>query len=176
MTSSSSARVARCATELRRRARLLVLAWFLLWTTSAAGQDKPAVQAKPLAAALTPPVAQSSTDVPYPPRGNGDAVVVLELIVETDGTVSNAVVTDGDEPFAAQARQSVLTWQFLPARRGSAPIAARIRARVEFHEEQVPSTPRATGQPLPTTQGAAATTPGPARSQVVLEVPEEVEV
>jgi hypothetical protein len=170
MNSNSSARVARSATRLGRRAGLLVLAVLFARTTSAAAQVKPP------APALTPPVAQSSTDVPYPPRANGGAVVLLELTVESDGSVSNAVVIDGVEPFADQARQSALTWRFLPARRGRTPIAARIRARVEFHQEQAPNTPRATGQPPPTAQGAAATTPAPARSQVVLEVPEEVEV
>ena len=173
---STSATVARCAPHLGRRAGLLVLAGLLAWTTSAAGQDKPAVQVKPPAPALTPPVAQSSTDVPYPPGANGDAVVLLELTIETDGTVSNAVVIDGVEPFAEQARRSVLAWRFLPARRGSTPVAARIRARVEFHQEQAPSTPPPTGQPPPAARGAPATPPAPPTSNVVLEVPEDVEV
>jgi hypothetical protein len=125
---------------------------------------------------VAPPVAPSSTNVPYPTGASGDAVVLLELTVKTEGTVSNAVVIDGVEPFADQARQSVLAWRFLPARRGNTPVAARIRARVAFHQEQASSTPRATGQPPPTTQGAAATTPAPATSNVVLEVPQDVEV
>lgn len=37
---------------------------------------------------LTPPVAQSSTAVPYPEGADGDAEVALELIVEADGYVS----------------------------------------------------------------------------------------
>jgi TonB family protein len=147
----------------------------LAWTTSAAAQVKPPVPAPPVPA-VTPPVAPSITSVPYPPGASGDAVVVLELTVKTDGTVSNAIVVDGVEPFADEARQSVLAWRFLPARRGGTSVAARIRARVAFHQEQAPSTPRATGQPPPTTQGPAATTPAPATSNVVLEVPEDVEV
>ena len=85
-------------------------------------------------------------------------------------------VIDGVEPFADQARRSVLAWRFQPAHRGSTPVAARINARVAFHQEQVPSPPRTTGQPPPTTQGAAATTPASATSNVVIEVPQDVEV
>ena len=175
MTSNSSTTPARCATHLGRRAGLLVLAGLFAWTPSAAGQDKPAVQVKPPAPALTPPVAQGGTDVPYPPRANGDAVVLLELTVETDGTVSNAVVIDGVEPFAEQARRSVLGWRFLPARRGSTPVAARIRARVDFHQEQPTATPPPSARPNkplrprsagPSAQGTAAAP----------EVPEEVDV
>ncbi len=85
------------------------------------------------AAGVTPPIARSSTDVPYPPGAAGDAAVVLELVVGKDGTVSTATVIDGAEPFAEQARSAALTWRFVPAKRDQTPVAARIRARVEFH-------------------------------------------
>jgi hypothetical protein len=147
------------------------------WTPPAAAQDKRAVEVEPPALALIPPVAQGNTDVPYPPRANGDAVVLLELTVETDGTVSNAVVIDGVEPFAGQARRGVLDWRFLPARRGPTPVAVavRIRARVDFHQEE-PTASSSTvsqaaqgapgpGSPAPSAQGTAAP-----------EVPEEVDV
>ncbi len=176
MISNAATRVARCATHLERRAGLLVLAWLLAWTPSAAGQEKPALQVKPTARAPTPPVTQGSTDVPYPPHANGDAIVLLELTVETDGTVSNAVVVDGVEPFAEQARRSVLAWRFMPARRGGAPVAARIRARVDFHQEQ----PTATSS---TVSRAAQAVPGPVPSGPSVqgtagapEVPEEVDI
>jgi hypothetical protein len=89
--------------------------------------------------------------VPYPQGASGDAVVLLELTVEADGTVSKAVVLDGVAPFAEPARRSVLAWRFLPAHRGSTPVAARIHARVAFHQEQTPSSSRSTGQPPPIT-------------------------
>src|SRR5882672_1811575 len=75
-----------------------------------------------VAAPLTPPVATGSTDVPYPPNASGDAVVLIELVVEKDGTVSSAQVIEGAEPFAEQARAAVLTWHFTPARRGDTPV------------------------------------------------------
>jgi len=101
-----------------------------------------------LAAPITPPVAPSATNVAYPPAASGDSVVLLELVVAPDGTVSDAKVLEGVEPFSEQARRAVLTWQFVPAMRGTTPIAARIRARVEFHQE-LPPAAAATAPPRP---------------------------
>jgi TonB family protein len=143
MSSNSSASAARSPTRLGRRAGLLAQAVFLAWTSSAAAQATPTAPVP----APTPPVAQSSTDVPYPPGANGDAVVLLELTVETDGTVSNAAVIDGVEPFAEQARQAVIAWRFVPAHRGGTPVAARIRARIQFHQEQPTATSTADSSP-----------------------------
>ena len=120
----------------------------LAWTRPAGAQDSPA---------LSPPVPQSSTDVPYPPGASGDAAVLLELVVEKDGRVSRADVIEGDPPFAEQAQRAVLSWRFTPARRGDTPVAARIRARVAFHQEEeeppaaasVPVAPAPTQAPKP---------------------------
>ena len=127
-------------------------------------------------AAVTPPAVQSSTDVPYPAGAQGNATVVLDVDIDKDGHVSNAVVTEGADPFADQARRAVLTWRFSPARRGIVPVAARIRAQVQFHQEEAPSNSRPT-RPPGVAQGTPATSPPPApTSSVVLEVPEEVNV
>jgi hypothetical protein len=85
-------------------------------------------------ASLTPPVPAGNADVPYPANAGGDATVLMELVVEKDGTVSRVSVLEGAEPFAAHARGFALAWRFAPARRGDTPIAARIRVRVAFHQ------------------------------------------
>ena len=78
----------------------------------------------PAAAPIAPPV--TGRHQRRLSRGRtGDSVVVLELVVATDGTVSDAEVLEGAEPFAEQARRAVLTWQFVPAMRGTTPVAAR---------------------------------------------------
>lgn len=105
----------------------IALAVFLLSSLSAFAQNLPAPSA---------PVPDGSTDVPYPPGAVGDATVVLELIVEKDGSVSRATVLEGSEPFAEHARAAVLAWRFVPARRGDVAVAARIRAQVVFHREE----------------------------------------
>jgi TonB family protein len=135
--------------SLRRAGRLLVL--FMAWTTSVLAQEP---------TALSPPVLQGSSDVPYPAGAQGDAAVVLELIVEADGIVSRADVLEGAEPFAEHAKQAVLAWRFDPARRGDTPVAARIRVRVEFHQEQPLNAPSATG-PTPPPVTSVPPTPAP---------------
>jgi hypothetical protein len=116
---------------------------------------------------LTPPVAESSTDVAYPEGAAGDAVVDLELVVEADGTVSSAVVLDGGEPFADEARRAALAWTFAPARRGDTPVAAKIRARVEFNQPKPPPAP----PPGPPPSPAALATPPPATPATRAEEP-----
>jgi len=123
-------------------------------------------------APLTPPMVQSSTEVPYPVGGHGEASVELELVIDGEGRVSSAVVTAGDEPFAERARSAALEWRFTPAMRGTKPVAARIRARVNFHEE-LESTP------APSNAGgaaASATASSTAQVESTLEPPPEVTV
>ncbi|HET6149196.1 MAG TPA: TonB-dependent receptor [Polyangia bacterium] len=121
------------------------------------------------APALRPPVAQGNTDVPYPPGATGDAAVLLELVVGADGVVSSVVVVEGAEPFAESARSAAAAWRFAPAQRGGTPVAARIRTRVEFHQDQpadaadaARTTPAPVGPAPPTSALAAPTrTPTP---------------
>jgi len=122
---------------------------------------------------MTPPVAQGSTDVPYPKGGKSDAVVLLELTIEKDGAVSSAVVTDGVEPFAEQARQAVLGWRFTPALRAGDAVETRIRARVEFRQEEVPRAPPHGFTP-PSARGASSAPPSVSVQSP--ESPEEVNV
>jgi TonB family protein len=118
---------------------------------------------------LTPPVAQGSTDVPYPAGAEGDAAVVLELVVEKNGSVSGAKVLEGAEPFAEQARGAALTWRFEPAQREHKPVAARIRARVAFHRDEDERISPATAPPAPI---AAANTSGAASAPAAAPLPE----
>src|SRR6266700_935820 len=95
------------------RLATMILASFAASTSSALAEE---VQA------ISPPVASGSTDVAYPAEGKGDAAVVLELVVEKDGAVSDAKVIEGAEPFAEHARRAVLGWQFVLALRGTQPV------------------------------------------------------
>jgi TonB family protein len=110
--------------------------------------------------------------VPYPPGAEGEAAVVLELVVEKDGSVSSATVIEGDEPFAEQARATALTWRFEPAQRDGADVAARIRARVAFRREPE----QAVIPPTPSEPSAPAHSVAPAASTPAPEPPLEVTV
>ncbi len=70
--------------------------------------------------------------VPYPKGGAGDAVVVVELLVDAYGDVATVKVVDGAQPFADAALAAAADWKFQPAHRGEVAVAARIRVRVEF--------------------------------------------
>jgi TonB family protein len=141
-------------TAFQRCIPAVLLAISSLFAAAAEAQD----QTPP---GITPPVVQNGTDVPYPGGAHGEAAVLLELVIAKDGTVSDAVVTEGAEPFAEQARRAVLGWRFTPALRAGVPVAARIRARITFHEVQSDNDSgqknRADGTPRP----APASPPSP---------------
>ncbi|HVY44331.1 MAG TPA: energy transducer TonB, partial [Minicystis sp.] len=106
---------------------------------------------------LVPPKPLGPLAAPYPPGVHGDADVVLELAVDPTGRVASARGVSGDEPFVAAAVAASSGWSFAPATRDGAPIAARIRAAIHFHEELVP-TPEPEAKPAPE---AAPAAPGP---------------
>ncbi len=120
--------------------RFLLLSSWLWWTAPALAEE-----------AITAPVAETSTEVPYPDGAAGHAAVVLEIVVETDGTVSSVEVIEGTEPFAERARAAARSWRFRPARRGETAVAARIRARVEFERPEPDAPPPAASEPAPST-------------------------
>lgn len=157
------------------RAVCVALAVYSSWTSSALAQNLPVASA---------PVPEGSTDVPYPAGAEGEATVLLELVVEKDGSVSSATVIEGNEPFAEHARTAVLRWHFVPAKRGELAVAAKIRAKVEFHRDvdanAHAAASAAASLPVPgstTSMGEAAAprlaTPAPAASA---EAPVEVTV
>jgi TonB family protein len=71
-------------------------------------------------------------DVPYPKAARGSAEVLLEVVIDRDGTVAESSVVSGIEPFADAARSAVVSWRFTPAVRDGKPITARIRVKVDF--------------------------------------------
>ena len=64
---------------------LLLFGLLVVATGAARAQSPP-----PAIAPVSPPVLRGGTDVPYPPDGQGDASVLLEIVVAPDGAVSEA--------------------------------------------------------------------------------------
>jgi len=124
-----------------------------------AGADA-ASAAEPAPISAPEPVA---IELGYPKGAKGDAEVVLELLVEADGSVSTSRVVRGADPFGEAARTASLGWRFKPARRGDAPTRARIRFSVRFEERAEPDV-------LPSEEAA------PVISGGALEAPVEIEV
>jgi hypothetical protein len=92
---------------------------------------------------VSPPTASGATDVPYPEGGEGDAIVVLELVVDRRGGVAAAHAVAGSAPFASAAERAARDWTFVPAMRDGSPVAARVRFELHFHAPRVvPNPPR----------------------------------
>src|SRR5580700_277397 len=82
-------------------------------------------------ASVTPPVVVSHVDAVYPPSSLKErlhADVVLTVTVDVDGHVSKVdVVESGGPDLDEAAIVAVRQWTFVPAQRGGAPVASRIK-------------------------------------------------
>jgi TonB family protein len=70
------------------------------------------------------PVPTERTAPAYPPLGVADAVVLVEVLVSTDGLVQAATITNGAPGFDDVALTAARGWSFRPARRNGRPVAA----------------------------------------------------
>jgi TonB family protein len=81
---------------------------------------------------IVAPRALDAMNVEYPANAIGDEAVMIELVIDAEGRVTNATAVEGWPPFSTAAEQAALAWRFEPARRGEQPILARIRVQVLF--------------------------------------------
>lgn len=130
------------------------------WATSSAsvayGQPPPAVAEE----AVVPPRPLAPIPSAYPDGAEGDAFVIVAVTVAIDGSVQNARVVEGREPFAGRALESVSAARFVPATRGGVPIAATIRFRIDF-AKAAPSPPEPEPEPAQSPPPASESAPGP---------------
>lgn len=61
------------------------------------------------------PVPAEAVTPPYPTQGQGDHVVLAEVMVERDGGVARASVVEGTGVFARTASDAARRWRFRPA-------------------------------------------------------------
>jgi len=113
----------------------------------------------------------SDLDVAYPDGAGGDAVVVLTLTVERDGSVSAVTPSQVNEPFSSHAVSAALKWQFQPATRAGVAVRVRIRVEVAFHPPAPVEPEDAASPPV-----APGDTPAPPRPQAKPKGPVEIQV
>ncbi len=122
--------------------------------------------------AIRKPVALST---PVPPlQGKWDpAEVVLLLVITSEGTVSQAEIVSGSEPFTTAALAASASWTFEPAYRENQAVASKIHFLLTFKPRPAPSTTKSS----PTQSGSKKTeqesTPAPvseAQGQALQEV------
>jgi len=140
--------------------------------TPAAVQADPAPGPAPAPAPkMVAPKLVDAKDVPYPDGATGDADVVLRLLIDPTGTVTEVTVESGAEPFAAQAKAGVMAFRFSPATRDGVPIKAQIRYKLTFAE------PTKVEAPAPAPTPAEPAKPGEKpTSKAKVEEPTELTV
>jgi TonB family protein len=120
--------------------------------------------------AVTPP-RPLRTDVVYPAGATGSASVLLELVIDREGSVTAVEVVAGEEPFAGAATKAATSWRFEPAQRDGRPVPARIRLGLTFAEPDEPppsrTVPAAGEPPRAAPPGTALPPPAPASGQVI---------
>jgi TonB family protein len=110
-----------------------LLGALLLFASNGAAEAVPKTPSfAPSATRIVPPRLESSSRVAYPSNAHGNAVVMLVLAINADGTVRNARALAGNEPFASAALDAVRTWRFEPALRNGRRTAVLIRFAVSF--------------------------------------------
>src|SRR3954463_15287550 len=90
------------------------------------------------AQAIVPPRLLQQVQAGYPDGAEGNAYVIIAVTVAVDGSVQNARVLEGVEPFAARALEAIATARFVPATRGGVAIPATIRFRIDFAKAAPP--------------------------------------
>lgn len=111
----------------------------------AAADDSPTNRAKPAPSipkpVIVPPRLVTQTPVPYPAGASGDAIVIVIVTVNSDGSVRSAHAQGDDSTFGESAVASVKQWRFEPALRNDVATAATIRMEVAFHAPVVQELP-----------------------------------
>ncbi len=86
--------------------------------------------------AVQPPSLAAAVEAAYPPAAldaRVEATVELLLTIDASGNVSSAeVLRGGGAEFGGAAKEAVLQYRFVPARRNGIPVAARVRYLYEF--------------------------------------------
>jgi TonB family protein len=100
---------------------------------------------------LVPPRVLSDAEASYPEGAAGEATVLLEIVVEQDGSVGDVSVVEGSEPFVAEAVATVRRYRFEAATRGGKPVRSRIRITTLFSPPPPPppASPDANVTPTP---------------------------
>ncbi len=106
-----------------------------------------ASSARAAPANVVAPQRVDATPVPYPAGGHGEASVLLAVVVDVNGAVTDVTVRQGSPPFDDAAAAAVKEWHFVPATRDDSPVPARILVTVSFHPPLPPEPPKVAPPP-----------------------------
>ena len=78
------------------------------------------------------PLPLTRTSPQYPMSAIDDAIVLMEISIDTDGSVLAVAAQAGSPPFSTLAVQAVRQWTFQPAQRGGIPVKSKAYVIVGF--------------------------------------------
>ncbi len=134
----------------------------MLWLARSAGAQPQDV---------VPPKMVSEVRPEYPSGETRPATVVLEAVVETDGSVSSVKVVEGSEPFASAAISAARGARFEPGRRKGVAVRARVRMEMTFTADADETAPGSSAGAEGEHSGApAAAAPKPPPKSEIQEV------
>jgi outer membrane biosynthesis protein TonB len=87
---------------------------------------------------FSPPVPVSLVATPYPSQALLGGEVVLDALIDTEGTIAELNVVHGAAPFLKPVLDAVHTWTFLPAQMDGEKVKARIGIVVQFPQSFLP--------------------------------------
>ena len=118
------------------------------------------------AAPITTPPRVLQVSVSYPEGARGFARVLLEVVVQKDGSVGSAELVEGFPPFSTAAQLAATGFKFEPATRGGRPVAARVRLELHY----APPPPEVAASPARAEPDPGAVSGQVTRVQVLGEV------
>ena len=154
--------------------RFAVVSSVVLCASRALAQAAPPKSAEESAASVTPPrlVRAQPAIIPEGEKLEQPVAVTLALTIDESGRVSESeIVESGGEHFDQSARDAVREFEFEPARRGGAAVAAKIRYRYVFPAQAPVPLPEAAA-PSPATAATVPSQSEPAKPSAATE-PEE---
>ena len=105
---------------------------------NASEDSRPSDSSAAQADGFSPPAPLSLVASPYPSQSLFGGEVVLDVLIDTRGRVTDTRVVRGAPPFLENVLSSVRTWTFFPARLGGLPVAARVGITFQFSQSYEP--------------------------------------
>jgi len=109
----------------------------IAWHTSVADSDRQENAAEQ-SQGFSPPAPLSLVPAAYPSQSLFGGEVVLDALVDSNGTLADIKVVRGESPFLEKSLVAARTWTFIPARLDGRAVETRIGIAFQFPQPYVP--------------------------------------
>jgi outer membrane biosynthesis protein TonB len=108
----------------------------IAWQTASGVVERPDITAA-TAKSSSPPAPLSLVPAPYPWESLFGGEVVLDVLIDAKGRVSEVKLVRGQSPFLEKVFSTVRTWTFFPALADGHPVASRIGIAFQFSQSSL---------------------------------------